>query len=169
MNSRALPGRVASFLLLAVAVSSALGQASMARDLSEFRKGRIGALGIGMASSQLEQRLGRVVTPEFAGDGRAGVSFDQQSDLQPLGVLMLLGVRIQAVDIFFKEQGNALVVDLVSLSIACSQLPRLQSQLSSQGKTFTGVPGSSSSMPSKSGYAWGVEAKPSCRVWLREA
>ena len=163
--------RTASLLLLAIAASSTRAGSSatetVAKDLSA---GRVGRLSIGMASSHLEQNLKRKLEVQFAGQGRAGASLEQPAELERLGVRKILGARVIGVDIFFIEEGNNLTVDFVSLGIACSEIPELQSKLSPESHLSAAeIQTASGPSPSQKRYTWSVEVKPTCRVWLREA
>ena len=171
MNRCTHIARIASLMLFAVAASSTRAGSSateaVAKELSE---GRVGRLSIGMASSQLEQRLKRKLEVQFAGQGRAGASLEQPAELERLGVRTILGVRVKGVDIFFIEEGNNLTVDFVSLGIACPAAPELQSKLSPESHlSATEIHIAAGPSPSHKRYIWSVEVKPTCRLWLREA
>ena len=159
--------------LLATASCCAQGQGSSAPGLEakRFLEGRVGVLSIGMTTSQLEQRLKRPLELQFAGDGRAGVSFDESADLERFGVSTLFDADVEAIDILFKTQGNDLLVEFIYLGIPCAKVSQLQARLSTlrrQRQTEDAI--CASGVPAyKNRYVGGADERPSCRVWLREA
>ena len=173
MNLRRSFARVALPLLLAVSTGSALGQDLSASDFQakKFAEGTVGLLSIGMKISQIELHLRRSLELRFAGDGRAGVSFEKSADLQELRVLKFLGVTVEVVDVLFKSQGNTMYVEFISLGVPCANVSNIQTRLSTlreQPQAQQATPTSSALAPRRR-YVGGAEKAPACRVWLREA
>ena len=124
-----------------------------------------------MTTSQLQQHLKRPIELQFAGDRRAGVSFDKSEELERFGVSTLLGTDVENVDVFFKKRGNYLLVDFISFAVPCAKISQLQARLSTlhgQRRTEEEVRASGITAKMKR-YVGGAEERPSCRVWLREA
>ena len=173
MKLRRYLAAVALPWLLATASCCAQGQGSSATGLEakRFLEGSVGVVSIGMTTSHLEQYLKRPLELQFAGDGRAGVSFEESADLGRFGVSTLFGANVKGIDILFKKRGSDLLVDFISLGVPCAKVSQLKARLSTlrrQRQTEEAI--RASGVPAyKNRYVGGAEERPSCRVWLREA
>ena len=132
----------------------------------ELEAGRFGALSVGMQSVAIERLLNRPLALQFAGDRRRGVTIEARSDLDRLGLAKLHGQPVSGIDVFFVDQGAEMSVEFISLGVPCSSVPLLGREL---GVAVEQPTNASSASQSKRRYMWGVESKPSCRVWLRAA
>jgi hypothetical protein len=116
----------------------------------------IGKLVIGMKLSALEDVLNQKLVIQFAGDRRGGVTITESTALATLRANRLYGSKVEAIDVFFIEDKGKMAVEMLSLGVSCADVPALRMHLSHQETTGT-----------ESTYAWGVDTKPTCRLWMR--
>ena len=118
----------------------------------------IGQISIGMNRPTLETILGQKLEIQFAGDRRGGLTISEPSALATLRAEKLYGSKVEAIDLFFVEDKGELSLEMFSIAVPCDAVSELRVRLSQQAKA--GAVGA---------YAWGAEAKPACRVWMRHA
>jgi hypothetical protein len=158
---------IVSVALFLAQAAGAQEHSSIAHGLRlELEAGRIGALSVGMQSEAIERMLKRPLALQFAGEKHRGVTIEAPSDLGRVGLTKLHGQPVSSIDVFFMDQGAGMSVDFISVGVPCSSVPLLGRELAAAIQQPNKA---SSALQSERRYVWGVESKPSCRVWLRAA
>jgi hypothetical protein len=139
-------------------------------DLSQLFAGRVGELFIGMAPAEIEKRLKRSLALQFAGEGRAGITLEKQTELQGIQLRTFMGTPVESVDVFFTERKGALRIDFISVGVPCQEVTLLQARMKVLPHASAHDPAQASgSASAKQPFRWGADREPRCRVWLSEA
>jgi len=134
----------------------------------ELRSGCLGTLQIGQSRADLEKHLGRRLSLEFAGDGRAGVSIVGRAEIDKLGIASAMDVMVKDVDIFLSIRPKSESIEMISMRLACADVDKLRSRLAKDGVATTVNNGNGWRLEdSKSKFYFGAEKQPVCRFWLR--
>lgn len=136
----------------------------------DLQQGCLGLVRIGDSLPAIEKRIGRKLELQFAGDDRAGVSFEARQDLRQLGFALPAVSSVKSADIFFETRSSQPVIDMVSLEVSCEDVRRLRYQARAEGISTLTTAKSGWRVDERmkpQAFVWGGETTPVCRVWVR--
>ncbi len=158
--------RLVAIFVLAAGISVSSLAAEPVCDLSA---GCVGRVNVGSSIADVEAVLGRKVVLEFAGDGRFGLSVDASSEIKQLSFHIPTNPTVQAADFFLHDSPQGVIVEMISLAVACSDVGALRRFAVASGVQVGATKnGWATQLAKDSGrFVWGGDTQPICRLWVR--
>ena len=156
--------------LLSLGLNHQMSSAAGTNGADALGTGHVGSVGLGMALSDFQAKLGTGSQPDFMGDKRVGYLLQSASDLRTLRIHEYAGKGVSTAELLFTERDRGFVISMITLAVSCATVLQFRQAMESKRQPVRELGRTAWSVhDANSPNVWGGQTEPICSVWVRDA